>query len=157
MPKIEWEIKAFAGLHIDELYDLLKLRVDVFVVEQNCVYAELDEKDRHPDTLHLTGRNENQELVAYLRILPPGLSFSQPSIGRVVVSKKNRGQGLCHAMIQNAMDQAGRIWPGMGIKISAQVYLKAFYEFHGFEKASEPSLEDGIPHLEMIREDLKNP
>lgn len=151
---IEWEIKAFAELHIDELYDLLKLRVDVFVVEQNCAYPELDEKDRHPDTLHLFGRNGNQELVAYLRILPPGLSFSQPSIGRVVVSKKNRGQGLCHAMIQTAMDQSGRIWPGVGIKISAQVYLETFYKSYGFEKVSEPYFEDGILHLEMVRDDV---
>ena len=152
MPKIEWEIKTFDRLCIDELYALLKLRVDVFVVEQNCVYPELDEKDRHPDTLHLFGRNESRELVAYLRILPPGLSFSRPGIGRVVVSKKNRGQGFCRIMVQRAVDQAGRSWPGMGIKISAQVYLEAFYQSYGFEKVSEPYLEDGIPHLEMVIE-----
>ncbi len=151
MPKIEWEIKPFDRLSIHELYDLLKLRVDVFVVEQNCVYPELDEKDRYPDTLHLTGRNENRKLVAYLRILPPGLSFEQPGIGRVVVSREYRAKGLCHTMMQTAVDQAGRIWPGMGIKISAQVYLEAFYQSYGFRKISEPYLEDGIPHLEMFR------
>ncbi|MFA5903282.1 MAG: GNAT family N-acetyltransferase [Desulfobacula sp.] len=154
MTIIEWEIKPFDRLCIDELYDLLKLRVDVFVVEQNCAYAELDENDRHPDTLHLTGRNENRELVAYLRILPPGLSFEQPGIGRVVVSKKNRGQGFCRTLIQKAVDQIHRSWPGMGIKISAQAYLEAFYQSYGFKKVSGPYSEDGILHLEMLREDL---
>ena len=124
----------------------------MFVKEQNCAYAELDGKDRHPDTLHLTGRNGNRELVAYLRILPPGLSFDLPSIGRVVVSKRNRGQGLCHLMMKQAMDQVCRIWPGMGIKISAQAYLEGFYAAYGFEKTSDVYLEDGIPHVEMVRE-----
>ncbi len=150
MMKIVWEIKPFAGLCINELYDLLKLRVDVFVVEQNCVYPELDEKDRHPDTFHLSGRNGNRELAAYLRILPPGLSFPQPCIGRVVVLKKYRGQGLCRLMIKRAVDQADRNWPGMDIKISAQAYLESFYQSYGFKKVSEPYLEDGIPHLEML-------
>jgi len=150
MPKIEWELKVFDRLDTDELYDLLKLRVDVFVVEQNCAYPELDEKDRHPDTLHLTGRNEKGKLVAYLRILPPGLSYNKPSIGRVVVSKESRGQGFCHTLIKKAVEQAGRNWPDQGIKIGAQVYLEAFYQSYGFEKVSEPYLEDGIPHLDMV-------
>ena len=149
---IEWETKTFHRLGADELYELLKLRVDVFIVEQSCAYRELDEKDRHPDTLHLTGRNENGELVAYLRILPPGLSFDRPSIGRVVVSKRSRRQGLCHLMMKQAVDQICRIWPGMGIRISAQVYLETFYRSCGFEKASDTYLEDGIPHLDMVRE-----
>lgn len=152
MQMIEWEIKTFDRLGTDEVYDLLKLRVDVFIVEQSCAYRELDEKDRHPDTLHLTGRNENGELVAYLRILPPGLSFDRPSIGRVVVLKRNRGQGLCHRMMIQAVDQVCRIWPGMGIQISAQTYLEGFYAAYGFKKASDVYLEDGIPHVEMVRE-----
>jgi len=153
MHAIHWEIKTFDTLLTDELYDLLKLRVDVFVVEQKCAYAELDEKDRHPGTFHVTGRNENKELVAYLRILPPGSSFNQPGIGRVAVSKAYRGQGLCRTMIKKAMDQICRTWPGMGIKISAQLYLEAFYQSYGFKKASEPYLEDGVPHLDMVLED----
>lgn len=152
MQMIEWETKSFDRLGAGELYELLKLRVDVFIVEQNCAYRELDEKDRHPDTLHLTGRNENGELVAYLRILPPGLSFDRPGIGRVVVSKRNRGQGICHLMMKQAVDEICRIWPGMGIRISAQAYLEGFYATFGFEKASDVYLEDGIPHVEMVRE-----
>ena len=152
MRMIEWETKTFDRLGADELYELLKLRVDVFVVEQNCAYAELDEKDRHPGTLHLTGRNENGGLVAYLRILPPGLSFDQPGIGRVAVSKTNRRQGLCRIMMEKAVDRIFRVWPGMGIRISAQVYLETFYRSCGFEKASDTYLEDGIPHLDMVRE-----
>jgi ElaA protein len=149
---IEWEIKTFDRLDADEVYELLKLRVDVFIVEQNCAYKELDEKDRHSGTLHLTGRNENGELVSYLRILPPGLSFDRPGIGRVVVSKMNRGQGLCHHMMKQAVDQVCRTWPGMGIQISAQAHLEGFYAGHGFKKASDVYLEDGIPHVEMVRE-----
>ncbi len=147
---MNWEIKTFDRLCINELYDLLKLRVDVFVVEQNCIYPELDEKDRHPDALHLTGRNENRELAAYLRILPPGSSYTEPSLGRVVVSKTSRGKGLCRTMIKKAVDHICRTWPGVSIKISAQLYLEEFYQSLGFEKVSEPYLEDGILHLEMV-------
>ena len=151
---IQWETKTFDRLGTDELYELLKLRVDVFVVEQSCAYRELDEKDRHPGTLHFTGRNEGGELVAYLRILPPGLSFNRPSIGRVAVSKTNRRQGLCRIMMEKAVDQICRVWPGLGVKISAQVYLETFYGSCGFEKASDSYIEDGIPHLDMVREDV---
>ena len=147
---IQWETKTFDRLGTDELYELLKLRVDVFVVEQSCAYRELDEKDRHPGTLHFTGR----KLVAYLRILPPGLSFNRPSIGRVAVSKTNRRQGLCRIMMEKAVDQICRVWPGLGVKISAQVYLETFYGSCGFEKASDSYIEDGIPHLDMVREDV---
>lgn len=153
MPMIKWETKAFGSLGAGELYELLKLRVDIFVVEQNCAYAELDGKDLHPGTLHMTGRDENGGLAAYLRILPPGLSFDRPSIGRVVVSKKSRGQGLCRLMVEQAVDRICRVWPGMGIRISAQVYLEPFYRSCGFEIASDTYLEDGIPHLDMVRED----
>nr|NJM02097.1 GNAT family N-acetyltransferase [Desulfobacula sp.] len=148
---MKWETKTFDRLGADELYELLKLRVDIFVVEQNCAYAELDEKDRHPGTRHVTGRNEEGDLAAYLRILPPGLGFDQPGIGRVAVSKAHRRQGLCHTMMEMAVDQICRAWPGLGIKISAQAYLETFYGSYGFEKASDTYLEDGIPHLDMVR------
>ena len=151
MIEMEWKIKSFNQLDRDELYELLKLRVDVFVVEQNCPYPEIDGKDRHPETLHLIGLNQNGELLAYLRILPPGLSFKQVSIGRVVVGKKSRGKGISDTMVQKALDHIKSTWPNESIQIGAQVYLKAFYESHGFEGASESYLEDGIPHIDMIR------
>ncbi len=153
MPDVEWTIRPFCGLSPDELYDLLKLRVDVFVVEQNCPYPELDDKDRHPDTRHLTARDRSGYLVAYSRILPPGLCFSRPGIGRVAVVKNSRGRGLCHAMMKNALAYIRDTWPGMGVMISAQVYLEGFYGSHGFETVSAPYLEDGIAHVDMIRKE----
>ncbi|WP_299982132.1 GNAT family N-acetyltransferase [Desulfobacula sp.] len=151
MIQIDWKIKSFSQLDIDELYELLKLRVDVFVVEQNCPYPEIDDKDRHPETLHLVGKGKDKGLMAYLRILPPGLSFKEVSIGRVVVGKESRRQGISDTMIKKALDQINRTWPNENIRIGAQVYLKNFYESHGFEAVSESYLEDGIPHIDMIR------
>lgn len=151
MIKIDWEIKLFKTLSTDELYDLLKLRVDVFVVEQNCPYPEIDGKDRHPETRHLVGRDKTGKLVACLRILPPGLSFSQVSMGRVVVEKESRGQGISETMLKLALGQISRTWPDQDVQIGAQVYLKPFYESLGFKAVSESYLEDGIPHVHMLR------
>lgn len=151
MSEIQWKIKAFSQLDRDDLYELLRLRVDVFVVEQKCPYPEIDGKDRHPETLHLTGLNKNGKLLAYLRILPPRLSFKEVSIGRVVVAKESRGQGISDTLMKTALDQVNRTWPNENIRIGAQVYLKKFYEFHGFEIISKSYLEDGILHIDMIR------
>jgi len=151
MIEMDWKIKLFSRLGRDELYEFLKLRVDVFVVEQKCPYPEMDDKDRHPETLHLAGKGKGGELMAYLRILPPGLSFKEVSIGRVVVAKESRRQGISDTMLKIALNQINRTWPNENIRIGAQVYLKKFYESHGFEAASESYLEDGIPHIDMIR------
>jgi len=151
MTPIEWDIKSFKGLGTEDLYALLKLRVDVFVVEQSCPYPEIDGKDRHPETLHLVGRNKEGKIVAYLRMLPPGLSFKQVSMGRVVVAKNFRGQGISDAMLKIALDHIHCTWPDENIQIGAQVYLKDFYQSHGFEAASQIYLEDGIPHIDMVR------
>ena len=151
MIQIEWEVKLFKALDTYELYEILKLRVDVFVVEQTCPYPEADGKDTHPETLHLVGRNQDNKIVAYSRILPPGLSFNQVSLGRVVVEKNSRGKGISYAMLEKALDQIRLTWPGGNIRIGAQVYLKAFYQSHGFEPVSETYLEDGIPHIDMVK------
>jgi len=150
--QINWDVKRFKQLNVDELYDLLKLRVDVFVVEQNCPYPELDEKDRHPDTLHLSGRNkDNGKLQAYLRILPPGLSFKETSFGRVVVVKESRKKGISNSMITEALKIIAAAWSANKIRIGAQTYLKRFYESHGFKAVSSEYLEDGIAHIDMLR------
>ncbi len=152
---MEWELKRFKQLDVDELYELLKLRVDVFVVEQNCPYSELDEKDRHPDTLHLSGRNKDDgKLTAYLRILPPGLSFMEASFGRVVVAKKIRRQGISNIMVKKNLEITEHKWPKENIKIGAQVYLKQFYESQGFKPVSKEYLEDGIVHIDMLRKSI---
>lgn len=154
MNQIDWEIKSFKALCKDELYDLLKLRVDVFVVEQACPYPEIDGKDRHPETLHLIGRGKDGDIVAYLRILPPGLSFQQVSLGRVVVAQSKRGNGFSDAMLTMALDQIRLSWPGETVQIGAQVYLKKFYKSHGFQTVSKAYLEDGIPHIDMVWKDF---
>lgn len=151
MTDIHWIIKSFRALDTEEIYDLLKLRVDVFVVEQNCAYHEIDGIDKHPETLHLIGKDPEGETVSYLRIIPPKLLFKEVAIGRVVVAKKNRGAGICGTMIRMALDRINHIWPDEDIRIGAQTYLKEFYESHGFCAISDSYLEDGIPHTDMVR------
>lgn len=148
---MQWQIKKFEDLTTAEVYEILKLRVDVFVVEQNCPYPEVDGKDIHAQTLHLLGKDDTDTVAAYLRILPKGVSFDRISIGRVVVAVDHRDKGLSRQMIRMALDKIKTVWPGEEIKIGAQVYLKSFYESFGFIPVSNSYLEDGIPHIDMLR------
>jgi len=152
MSKIEWEIKKFQQFSVDELFEVLKLRVGVFVVEQQCAYLELDECDRHPETRHLSGRNEGGQLIAYARLLPPGLRYSEVTLGRFVVKEDFRKQGVGHQLLQEALKEISGCWPKIPIRISSQDYLQAFYERYGFLRVSKVYLEDGIPHVEMLKE-----
>ncbi|HEM4973611.1 GNAT family N-acetyltransferase [Streptococcus suis] len=144
---MQWEIKAFDQLSLQELYGILTLRVDVFVVEQACPYPEVDGKD--PNCLHLLGTDEG-ELVAYLRILPAGLSYDEVSIGRVVIKSSHRGKGLGRPMMEQAIHFIINEWKERQIKIGAQAHLEKFYSSLGFEPVSEVYLEDDIPHLDML-------
>lgn len=154
MQPILWDIKKFKDLTTEELYDLLRLRVDVFVVEQACPYPELDGRDTHEATLHVAAWTENHTPVAYLRILAPGVSYPDVSLGRVVVAKAFRGQGLSHCLIKHAVGVIQERWPGHSITISAQEHLKSFYQSHGFIPVSDIYLEDDIPHMIMT---IKSP
>jgi ElaA protein len=145
----EWQICRFDELLPGQLYELLKLRVDVFVVEQACAYPEIDGKDMLADTRHLTGRVKDGSLVAYARILAPGVRFADLSFGRVAVAPRYRKNGLGHLLVKQVLSAAAGIWPGRGITISAQTYLTEFYRFHGFIPVSDPYLEDDIPHIDM--------
>jgi len=152
---ITWQAKAFTELSLNQLYDVLKLRVDIFVVEQTCFYPDLDgdkEKlDRHSQTIHLLGY-QGEQLVAYLRILPKGQSYPDNiSIGRVVIAVNARGSGLGHELMKEALLLCQQHFPLEEIKISAQQHLKSYYQDHGFAQVSEMYLEDGIPHIAMIR------
>lgn len=133
------------------MYALLKLRSEVFVVEQNCVYLDPDGKDRHPETVHLLGIADDGSLAGYLRILPAGLSFPQVSFGRVLTAPAWRGRGLGDPMLCAALDEIERRWPGADVQIGAQAHLQGFYGKHGFVVSSEPYVEDGIPHVDMLR------
>ena len=152
MFNIQWEVKPFRQLSVDRLFEVLKLRVDVFVVEQACAYPELDDHDRHLETRHLSGRNEFDQLIAYARLLPPGLRFSEVNLGRFVVKADFRKQGVGHQLLQKALQESSRCWPKTSIRISAQDYLQVFYEQYGFIRISDVYLEDGIPHVEMVKE-----
>jgi len=152
MNNLQWETKTFHQLSTDQLFDFLKLRVDVFVVEQQCAYRELDDHDRHVETRHLSGHNESGQLIAYARLLPPGLRFPEVNLGRFVVKADFRKQGVGHQLLQAALKEISGCWPRTTIKISAQDYLQAFYAQYGFLPVSEVYLEDGIPHVEMLKE-----
>jgi ElaA protein len=149
-----WEVKRFQELTVDQLYELLQLRVEVFVVEQQCAYPELDAYDRQTETRHLTGCDERGQLLAYARILPPGLKFAEANLGRFVVKREARGKGIGHELLPTALDVIQKEWPGNAVKIQAQEYLQQFYARYGFTRISNVYIEDGIPHVEMRREAL---
>ncbi len=151
MLNIQWEIQTFRELNTDELFDMLQLRVTVFIVEQHCAYPELDQYDRHAETRHLTGRDESARLIAYARLLPAGLSFSEVSIGRFVVHEDVRGQGIGHQLLCTALQEIEQCWPDSAIRIAAQDYLQGFYEQYGFARVSEGYLDEGVPHIEMLK------
>lgn len=140
----------FESLSSFELYDLIKQRVLVFVVEQNCPYPELDDLDTDSGTQHVMITNEST-LCAYARCLAPGVSYDEyASIGRVLVTKPERGNGLATKLMQAAITQCQTLWPQHAIKISAQCYLLTFYQGLGFQPVGEAYLEDDIPHHAMI-------
>ena len=145
---LEWKIRRFERLSAIEIYDLLQLRSEVFVVEQNCVYQDIDGKDGK--ALHLIGV-ENDQIVAYARLFKPNDYFTQASIGRVVVKPSHRTKKLGHQLMQEAIKFIKSEYNETNITISAQLYLKRFYEGHGFKQTSETYLEDDIPHIEMKR------
>ncbi|OUS24886.1 GNAT family N-acetyltransferase [Thalassotalea sp. 42_200_T64] len=149
---INWQAKTFDQLSTNELYDALKLRVDVFVVEQSCYYPELDDCDRAEGVMHLLGY-DNEQLVAYLRLLPKGVSYPDVvSIGRVATRADYRGKGIGHPLMSKALVVCEQQWPGQNIKISAQEHLEKYYKQHGFVRVSEMYLEDDIPHIAMLLE-----
>ncbi len=131
-----------------ELYEIIKARESVFVVEQNCPYQETDELDPHAWHLSVW---VNGELTAYARVVDPGIKSNQPSIGRVMTLKKFRGQKIGRALMEEAIKFTEQKYPGNDIKISAQVYLQKFYESLGFNIFGESYDEDGIPHIDMIK------
>ena len=145
---IDWQIKRFNELSLDQLYQIMALRCEVFVVEQNCSYQDLDNKDQL--ALHVCGYN-NEKLVAYARIFDAGIYFKDPAIGRVVVSMEARSFKIGHDLMRNSITAISEFYSNDSITISAQVYLLKFYQQHGFEQVGEEYLEDGIPHIEMQR------
>jgi len=135
--------KRFHELNVDELYQILDLRSKVFVLEQHCLYADIDFKDEM--SVHYWMKDEHK-IIAYLRLIPPGIRFKEHAISRVVTDSKYRHQGLAKKLIQQALDDIH----GHPVRISGQAYLKHYYETFGFHVVSDLYLEDDIPHYEML-------
>ena len=144
-----WVLKTFDSLTLQELYAILRLRTEVFVIEQNCVFQDMDNKDQQ--CCHLMGWKDGQ-LIAYTRLVPPGVSYKEPSIGRVVTSPVARGNGTGKLLMEKSIEEIIQLYGKTTIKIVAQLYLKKFYESLGFSQTSNKYDEDGIDHIEMNRQ-----
>ena len=149
-----WRFQAFDALTVAELYAVLRLRSEVFVVEQNCVFLDMDNSDAQ--AMHLMGHTGEMgeaqgELLAYARCFGPGVKYAEASIGRVITAPQARAGGLGHVLMREAVRALQAHWGPQPIRIGAQARLQAFYEQHGFVREGEPYIEDGIPHIEMLR------
>lgn len=145
---IQWRFMAFDALSPRDLYTVLQLRSEVFVVEQACLFQDLDGADTQ--AMHLLGRH-GAELVAYARCFPAGVKFAEASIGRIVTRSSVRRTGAGHALLLQAMACVTQQWGVQPLRIGAQARLEAFYAQHGFARSGAPYLEDGIDHIEMVR------
>ena len=148
MTDIHWHCSHFNELKLNELYEILALRQEVFVLEQKCFYQDLDGLDQ--DAFHVTGRQD--ELVAYTRILKPGVRYKEVAFGRVLTKQSVRGMGVGRELIAKTIEFIENEFSTSVIKIAAQQHLEKFYQDFGFSMISEPYLEDDIPHIEMLRE-----
>lgn len=144
---LHWTLIPFHQLTIDQLYKILQLRIAVFVVEQHCIFQDADDKDR--EAWHLCGW-DGDNLVAYTRILPPGISYREASIGRVLTARSARGKNTGKELMQRSIEAVYQLLGKTAIQIGAQLYLQKFYEGFGFKKNSDVYYEDDIPHIKMI-------
>jgi ElaA protein len=150
MSSVTWHCLQHRELDTATLYELLALRTRVFVVEQNCPYLETDGQDLIGDTCHLLAR-DGDVLVGYLRLLDPQRMGGEVVIGRVLIAEPARGTGLGHRLMEQALAECSRCWPGVPVYLSAQAHLQGYYGRYGFEAVTEVYLEDDIPHIGMRR------
>ncbi len=155
---MKWILKKYEELTLDELHSIIQLRINVFIVEQNCPYEELDDKDKFAYHFFaflpngMVGVEENpSQIVAYTRIFKPGDYYEQAAIGRVVVHPDFRKDGIGYELMVNSIGQIKKLFQADQVKIGAQTYLKRFYESLGFQKEGTEYIEDGIPHIHMIK------
>lgn len=146
---LNWIVKDFASLTAEELYVIVRLRAAVFVLEQQCLYEDLDGKDQ--SSMHMMGFDgASGTLAVYARIVPPGVSFAEPSIGRVITAPEFRGKQLGHELMKRSIALTRATYPGQSIRIGAQAHLQEFYGRLGFIPEGEIYDEDGIDHVEMV-------
>jgi ElaA protein len=143
-----WQVKYYPELTLNEFHDIIALRLKAFVVEQNCAYLDLDGKDKK--SYHVICRDGFGDVVATARILPPGLSYPEVAIGRVVIDESIRGKGIGHDLMTQSMKYAEDEFGKVPIRISAQKHLESYYNKHGFVSTGKEYLEDDIPHVEML-------
>lgn len=146
---LAWRCQPFDALTVSELYALLRLRAEVFVVEQACLFQDMDGLDAACH--HLMGHGTDGQLLAYARLVPKGVTFAEASIGRVVTSPLARGMALGHALMAEALIRLSDLWGEQPVRIGAQAHLQGFYGRHGFVAEGSGYIEDGIPHVEMLR------
>lgn len=146
---ITWHFKTFDQLTQKELYEIIRLRIEVFVVEQDAPYQDTDRKDY--DSFHIFGTLED-EVVAYARLIPAGITYDEPCLGRVVTAENVRRDGYGRTVVTLGLEAMKTQFGTTACRISAQLYLQEFYESFGFKQVSEVYLEDGLPHIEMVRE-----
>ena len=151
--QMDWSCKKFDELTPYELYAIMQLRSEVFVVEQHCVFQDADNKDFN--CYHMMCMKDHK-LVAYARIVPPGISYVETSIGRVVTSPSARRNGIGHILMQKTLETIDTLFGKVPVKIGAQLYLKKFYESFGFKQTSDIYIEDDIQHIEMLLQHNKN-
>ncbi len=149
MDSIVWKCKPFTALSNHELYAIMRLRNEVFVVEQNCVFQDADNKDQ--ESFHLMGYIQD-DLAAYARLVPAGVSYNHISIGRIITSPLFRNIGVGKALMHQSIEHCNQLFSIQTIKIGAQLYLKKFYESFGFKQVDDPYDEDGILHIHMLKE-----
>ncbi|HZZ92116.1 MAG TPA: GNAT family N-acetyltransferase [Usitatibacter sp.] len=147
-----WRLAPFEKLSPQEVHDMLRARADVFVVEQACVFPDIDGRD--PECWHLIGRagaGPRSPVIAYCRLVPARVKYEEPSIGRVLTTAAGRRQGLGRELVREALARLDALWPGHAVRIGAQLHLERFYASFGFARVSEPYDEDGIQHIDMVR------
>lgn len=149
---MNWVLKEFKDLTLDEFHNILQLRINVFVVEQDCPYPELDDKDKIAYHFFAFAENDPLQIIAYTRIFKPGDYYKEAAIGRVVVHPDFRKEGLGYDLIVRSIAQVEKLFQTKSIKIGAQSYLKKFYESQGFKKVDKPYIEDGIAHIYMVKD-----
>ncbi|MBO9537227.1 GNAT family N-acetyltransferase [Herbaspirillum sp.] len=145
---LHWIWKTFDQLSLEQLYDAIRLRQQVFVIEQECLYPDADGFD--PACLHGLGYDNEGALMAYARVLPPGVRYAEPSIGRLIVAEQLRGKGAGEALMKQAMARTTALYPGMPMRISAQARLERFYRRLGFISVGDLYDDTGIPHVDML-------
>ncbi len=142
------QVKSFQELSLEEFHDIIALRIQIFIIEQDCPYQEVDGKDKI--AYHLFFKNKKNEVIAVTRILPQGISYDEVAIGRVVVHENYRGTGLGNQLMSDSMKFVKEKFGDVPVRLSAQKHLEKYYGNHGFESTGKEYLEDGIPHVEML-------